>query len=149
MTKDQQFYDLCNKVKCTLRPSSIHGIGVFALRDLKAGERLYCNPDERPFLYSLTFKDLERFNTTHPEIKEMILARWPVLVNGGQFLSPNYDARLVSFINHSDTPNYQQTSDTALRDIKSGEEITENFRTMKNHELAYPWLASTKAKKVV
>ena len=42
MDIDQQIAELNNEEKCYIAPSLIQGIGVFALRDLKAGEKLYC-----------------------------------------------------------------------------------------------------------
>ena len=140
LSKEQQLNDLCNKVKCTLKPSPIHGIGVFALRDIQKGARMYCVPMEKPYLYTLNLNDLKQFDTVFPEIKELILARWPNVVNRQPFLSPNYDARLISFMNHSDTPNYDPKTDTALRDIKAGEEVTEDYRIVENYEQVFPWL---------
>ena len=53
--------------------------------------------------------------------------RWCLALKGEVFQSPNNDARLISFMNHSDTPNYDKVNDTALRDLKEGEEVTENY----------------------
>lgn len=149
VSEEQQYYELCNTVKCTLKPSKVHGIGVFTLRDIKKGERLWCRADVRPQWHTISFANLSKFfDKTHPEIKQLILDRWPAVVNGSQFLSPNYDARLVSFMNHSATPNYDPATDTALKDIKAGKEVFEDYRTMKNYEKVFDWLVDKPSSQV-
>lgn len=146
MTREEEAQELLNTVKVRLAPSPIHGIGVFAIRDIAKGEPLYCGLTTRPKWYRLGLSDLSKtFDRVYPEIKQLILDRWPQLINGAPFLSPNYDQRLTSFMNHSDTPNYDPTTDLALRAIAKGDEITEDYRVIPQYELAYPWLA----KKVV
>lgn len=142
MNKQDQYLELCGHVKCTLAPSSIHGIGVFAICDIQEGERLYVRwtEDLPAHWYTLTFSDLSKFDKVYPEIKQMILDRWPQVVNGGHFMSPNYDARLSSFVNHADDPNYDIVTDTALRAIKKGDEITEDYCRMTGYSKVYPWL---------
>lgn len=147
MNKLKDYMELCQTVKCTLRPSPIHGVGVFAMRDIKKGERLFCLPTTVPEWYGMSFKDLDIFDKTHPEIKELILGRWPAVANGSKFLSPNYDARMISFMNHSDIPNYDIATDSAARDIKVGEEVTEDYRTMPNYQKMFPFLDAQEASK--
>ena len=131
--------ELSSTVKCKLAPSNIHGIGVFAIRDIKKGEKLYVQPAlwTRPAWFTLTLAALKEIP---PEVREIIMGRWPQVVNGRYFMSPNFDQRLLAFMNHSDIPNYDEKDDTALRDIKAGEEIFENYKNMLNWEKAFPWL---------
>lgn len=124
-SEEAQKEHLNNTVKCTLAPSAVHGIGVFAIRDIRKGERLYCVP-EKPVRYQLKSLDGLR-----EEIRELIIQRWPRAVHQEPFLSPNNDARLVSFMNHSDEPNYDPKTDLALRDIAQGEEILEDYALYK------------------
>ena len=107
-------------VWCTIGQSKIHGIGVLALRDIKKGTRIYCTGESREYIT----EDLDKIL---PEIRKLIIQRYPIALDGHQFQSPNADANLISFMNHSDTPNYDNNNDTALRDIKAGEEITEDY----------------------
>jgi len=139
LTREQQFLDLCETVKCTLKPSSVHGVGVFALRDIKKYERCYVQPNRADWL-TLTYNDLKKFDDVHPEIKELILSRWPIIINGGQFMSPNFDARLIGFMNHSQDANYDIKTDCALQDIKSGEELFEDYRIMEKWFEVFPWI---------
>ena len=137
LTIDQQIEELNNEVKCHLKPSSIHGIGVFALRDIKKGEKCYCFPDQFRKWYAVPY---DRLKDLRPEVREVVLARWPGIINGSGFQSPNCDVWLISFMNHSDSPNYTVDIDTALRDIPKGAEVTEDYRTMRNAEKIYSFL---------
>ena len=113
---------LNDEVWCFLAPSSIHGVGVFALRDIPKGQRLYCQ-SVRQYLR------FDPIDNLLPEIQELIKARWPDYeVNG--YISPNDDARLISFMNHSATPNYDPKTDTALENIKKGEEVLETYSVL-------------------
>ncbi len=111
---------LNNSVYCRLAPSKIHGIGVFAIRDIPMGTYLTLARDFRiPSGY---------FHLILPEIQELILDRMVFRLSETLFWfqSPNKDANLVAFMNHSDDPN--SNGNYAIRDIKKGEEVTEDFR---------------------
>ena len=136
LSKDQQIIELNNEIRCTIKPSPVHGIGVFALRDIQGGERCYCTPNMIPKFYNIPFGSL---NKLFPEVKELVLQRWASVVNGSVFQSPNDDAGLLFFINHdSHNANYDVVSDTAIRDIDEGEELFEDYRAMTNWQLVYP-----------
>ena len=149
LSKKDQITELNDTVRCTLKPSPIAGIGVFALRNIRKGERCYCSPNMIPRFYNISFASL---NGLLPEIKELVLARWASVVNASIFCSPNDDQHLLMFINHSTDPNYDVVSDTSLRDIKKGEELLEDYTVMKNWQLAYPdlekWTSNEKNQKL-
>lgn len=65
----------------------------------------------------------------HPEIQNLVLDRLFISEGIDPFIfqSPNRDCIIQSFMNHSDEAN--SDGEFALRDIKAGEEVTENFRT--------------------
>lgn len=134
---EDEIKELNEQVKCKLAPSPIHGIGVFALRDIKKGEKLYCIPSPQPKPYSVPF---DRFSEILEPIREYLLSGWPAIMNGSKFLSSNDWVWMIAFMNHSDNPNYYSLLDCAARDIKKGEEITENYREMPNYEKIYPWI---------
>src|SRR3990167_9465744 len=127
LTKRLQIAQLNSEVRCTLRPSRIEGIGVFAIQYIRKGERCYCAPNLIPKFYNLTFTQLDDLV---PEVKELVLSRWPSVVNQSLFQNPNDDAKLLMFMNHSEEPNYDAVSDTALRDISKNRELTENYCVM-------------------
>ena len=137
LSKEQQILELNNEVRCTLAPSKIHGIGVFALRNIQKGERCYVRPEMIPRFYDIPFGSLSKL---FPEIKALVLDRWASVVNGSLFCSPNDDAHLLMFCNHSSEPNYDVVSDTALKDIPKNTELFEDYCAMDNAEKAHPWL---------
>lgn len=115
--------ELNDTVWCKLGVSKIHGIGVHAIRDIPKGTELHCKGDNN--LYEVPYKD---FHKIRQEVIDIILARHPRARNGEPFLSPNGDARMISFMNHGGKDsNYDPVTDRALRDIGKGEEVTEDY----------------------
>lgn len=141
LSKEKQVDELNTEVKCRLAPSPIHGVGVFAMRFIPKGERCYCTPRVTPHFYTLSQQDL---NKLFPEVRQLVLDRWPSIANGSIFQSPNDDAKLLCFINHSAMPNYDVARDIALRDISVGEEIVQDYRYMQNWDKVYSWLIAPK-----
>jgi len=47
---------------------------------------------------------------------------------------------MSAYLNHSDDPNYDAKNNVCLRDIKKGEEITENYRLIPSYTQVFPWL---------
>jgi SET domain-containing protein len=126
--------DLLNEiVKIQLQPSAIHGVGVFALRDIKKGETLYA--DTIPHQFDIP---LSKFKKLLPYIREIILGHFPLITQGSHFMYPV--TKMTAFLNHSDTPNYDAKKDVALRKIKAGEEVTEDYHLIPGWEQVYPWL---------
>ncbi len=116
---------LNNTVWCTIRRSPIHGVGVFAIRDIKKGQKLHLQGGTGKWLKT----DLSK---VIPEIRKLVHQRWPITKDGNPFLSPNDDALLISFINHSEDFNYDKFNDKAFNDIKKDEEITEHYGDYKD-----------------
>lgn len=141
MNQEQQIILLNSSVKCNIGPSPIHGLGVFALTDIQKGQKCYCKP---PFLDTGVAEWFHvpygSFKKLFPEVRELILNRFPAVINGSRFLSPNDMIWLLTYINHSDNPNYDVDTDTATRLIKAGEEIVQDYRRMDNYEKLYPFL---------
>lgn len=131
----RQIQELNTYVKTKIAPSPIDGVGVFAIHDIPEGQKLYV--DMVPRLYNLPYKE---FGNLFPTVKKYLLERWPQIVNGSAFGYP--DTRIQAFMNHSDTPNYDAEKDVTLRYIKSGEEITEDYRKIPGYEKIYSWLAN-------
>ena len=115
-----------------LAPSNIHGVGVFAIRDIPKDTLITDNSrhDRYPaYVYELKQHD---FKKLIKPIRDLILDRtmFSAAVYLMQFISPNSECYLQDFCNHSDTPNVD-TDFVSLRDIKEGEEILENYRDFK------------------
>lgn len=96
-----------------LRPSSIHGIGVFALRPFTKGETLELFAD-----------DDNSIRETVPEEFD----RYVVCSDAPEIMCPQQFNRMSVgwYVNCSDAPNCSSEDDVyiALRDIAQGEEIT-------------------------
>jgi hypothetical protein len=120
-------------VKIKLAPSEIHGIGVFAMRNMKKGETL--NADAIPHAFDVPYSE---FKKLRPEVAEQILSHWPLVTKGSHFLYPV--TKMTAFMNHSDKFNYDSKEDKLIRAVKKGEEITENYREIDGFEEVFPWL---------
>ncbi len=125
---------LNEEVKVKLAPSTIHGVGVMALRDLKRGEKLYA--DNLPVIYKTRYK---WFGFLESEVRQYLLEKWPEIINGSNFMYP--EIRIKAYLNHSEEPNYDPKSDRTLTDIKEGEEITMNYRQIEGYTQVYPFLS--------
>ena len=137
MSQQEQIIELNTITRCKLAPSKIHGIGVFAIRDIYKGQKCYLSPPTSPKFYHIPYGSI---NKLFPEVKELVLERWPSIVNGSYILCPNDMVFLITYLNHSDEPNYDKFTDTAIKDIKKGEEVTQDYRIMMNYKEIYPWL---------
>lgn len=127
-------------VWCRVGASAIHGVGVIAIRDIKKGTKLtdytvfdFIDRKEMPSF----FMDEKEFMKIRPEIRSLILDRMFFHEDynkiGFEFISPNHDQILQSFMNHSSDPN--SDGEYALRDIKAGEEVTEDFDAVVEHRM--------------
>lgn len=121
---------LIETVWCTLKPSPIHGTGVFALRDIPKGTKVIW---EYADVGVLTLS-LQEFKELPIEIQNEILAR-TIFIEGEplSFLDPNCVTNYRSYMNHSYTPNTDGIH--AIVEILKGEELTENYQTMGNWHL--------------
>lgn len=107
-----------------LKPSSIHGLGVFVVGRIKKGTAVYQHSSRLDLI--LTATDFIKLDT-----RDQIL----IMHYGGidkrlaRYRLPYDDLR---FLNHSEKPNlaYDEATDQiiALRDIVSGEELTQDYR---------------------
>lgn len=142
-TKLKEAVKLLNEiVKVKLAPSAIHGVGVFAIRDCKKGEKLYT--DAVPHVFDVPYS---MFNKLRPEIRDILLGNFPLIMDGSHFIYPT--TKMSAYLNHSDTPNYDAKEDKCLRNIKEGEEITEDYRLIPNWEKIFKWLVREKEESVV
>ncbi len=117
---------LNDTVFCKLAPSPLDGVGVFAIRDIPEGQELTDYNGGDLHYHTLTS---EEFGGLVPEVRDLIEERTIFMKDKPiTFVSPNCNQLFQFFMNHSDTPN--SNGRKALRDIKKGEEITENYKTL-------------------
>lgn len=126
-------------VDTIIRPSKIHGLGLFAVRAIAKGTLVwrYVEPVDRRIHGLCSATDAWR----------EFLAKYAYRPPGADYIELCGDASL--FMNHSDAPNcgawpksdyMSETPDCtyALRDIAADEELTEDYRTF--NILPMPWL---------
>lgn len=109
-----------------LRPSSIHGLGVFSVHFLAAGSIV--SVFRPPFDVEFTTAALLRLSDAERAFLQMYAYR--SRFTGSYFLTGDHDR----FMNHSDEPNVAMNPDgsfncAAARDIAAGEELTCDYRT--------------------
>jgi hypothetical protein len=123
---------------CRLQPSNIHGIGVFAIRDIPNGRN--------PFKTLPKYSDFGYVRITEGELAELPpklseLIRSLFIPSCGTRYVPNYGMNIIylnGYLNHSAKPN-MRTRDGydffTLRRILVGEELTVDYRTFGAEEL--------------
>jgi SET domain-containing protein len=117
---------------CRLAPSPIHGVGVFAVRDIPKG----VNPFGIGIRYpcsgiEITPAELKR---APPGVRHLLASLF-LPDDDGVFRVPVLGANLVdigAYLNHSDRPN-MRTADghrfVTKRRIRAGDELTVDYRT--------------------
>ena len=130
--------NLNSVVNTYLAPSTIDGVGVFALRDIKKGERMYQNVI--PSLHDLPYS---KWRKLHEHVRKTLIEFFPYKIFDGKERAQTFwypVNSMQAYMNHSDTPNYDCMKDIALKNIKKGEEITENYREIADSEKIFPFL---------
>jgi len=124
---------------CRLRPSSIHGIGVYAIRDIPKGKN--------PFQTLPTYGGRRGYvRITDEELDALPaglsrLLRALFVPTDGKMHIPTTGTNIVclaAYVNHSTTPNLHTTDGfnfRARRRIREGEELTADYRTYGAEEL--------------
>src|SRR3990167_1436081 len=123
-----------------IAPSKIHGVGVFAIRDLEAGRKL--NLDAVPQVYKISPGNLSKL---FPEVRQLLVERWPRVFVDSVVAYP--DARYQAYVNHAEDYNYDCLTDRLIKDVKEGEEILESYYHIPGWEQAHPWLKENKDSK--
>lgn len=107
-----------------LKPSNIHGIGVFAIRDIPKDTEItdfHAPTTQEPFWISKG-----GLAALHPAVRKLVLDQ-SLSFDAGKIyvVSPNAVVILRSFMNHSRNSNTNGVK--ALRLIKRGQELTEDY----------------------
>jgi|SRR6266852_1439132 len=110
-----------------LKPSKIHGVGVFAIRDIPKGTAVFAEDDD-----DIVWVDKAVTDDLPEELKTLYDDF--CIIKGDKYGCPeNFDKLTIAwYLNNSDEPNVAADKDYrfyALRDIKAGEELTASYRT--------------------
>lgn len=124
MTKEELLNELANNTWVMIKPSGIHGIGVFAVTDIPQG----CNK-----MFSTEMGEWTTVPKTEidelPQHAQDIVENYCLYDEANYFLpAQGFKAIDLSlFLNHADIPNIISVNDgayfEAIRDIKRGEEL--------------------------
>jgi SET domain-containing protein len=115
--------------------SRVHGVGVIAIRHIPAGTLVFRGESER--LTWVSTAVVRRLPAAIRSLYEDFGMAW-----GDQLgVPPNLNRLSVGwYVNHSDTPNLAAGEDgrfRTLRRIRKGEELTADYRTFVDKELAF------------
>jgi SET domain-containing protein len=128
MTKEQLLQELSANTWCMLKPSPLHGIGVFAIRDIPKG----CNTLFSTDLGNWIPVPKTEVEALPPHSRELVENY--CLYDDTNYFIADYGFKvmdLVNFLNHGDTPNIASQNEgesfVALRDIACGEELLVDY----------------------
>jgi SET domain-containing protein len=125
--------DLEQNIYCRIKPSSVAGVGVFAIRDIPKGTNPFKMFKEGDFVEADAKEIFDNLNIPQT-VKELIndmyvVEEEKIYLNSFGLNSIN----ISSLLNHSNNPNMETTDGAenfiALRDIKTGEELFVNYYT--------------------
>ena len=138
MTKAQLLHELGQDTRIALRPSPIHGIGVFAICDIPKGCNTLFSRGTGDWI-RLSFADVEQLPPHSRNLVETYC-----LYDETHYFVPDYGFKVMDlalYLNHSDEPNIVSLNEgeyfEALRDIRAGEELLVNYGTIAEGLEAY------------
>jgi SET domain-containing protein len=131
MTPEQLLHELKHDTYVMLRSSPVHGIGVFAIKDIFKGCRTIFSKEVGEWI-KLSISDVEQL----PDYSRNHIETY-CLYDDENYFVPDYGFKLMDlalYLNHSHKPNIISINDgeqfEALRDIKEGEELLVNYESI-------------------
>lgn len=131
MTKEELLRELSQETYATLKPSAIHGIGVFAICDIPKGCRSIFSRGVGEWI-KVSISDIEKL----PEHSRLLVETY-CLYDKDHYYIPDYGFKvmdIINYLNHSPTPNIISVNDgeefEALIDIPSGTELLLDYRNI-------------------
>lgn len=128
MTREELLKELSDETFITLKPSPVHGIGVFALRDIPKGCKTLFSRNVGEWI-RVPITDIDQLPDQTRNMVETYC-----LYDETHYYLPDYGFKvmdLVNYLNHSSTPNVISVNDgeyfESLREIKEGEELLVNY----------------------
>ena len=122
--KKRLLHQLQHQTFVMIKPSGIHGIGVFAITDIVKGQRNIFSDDKSKWL------KVSREEVSRLPVHSKTLVENFCLYDDENYFIPEYGFKmidLVIYLNHSDMPNIISINDgedfEALRNIGNGEEL--------------------------
>jgi SET domain-containing protein len=124
MTKQALLKELAQETYAVLKPSPLHGIGVFAVRDIPKGCKNIFSKETGEWIL-LGMKEVEQL----PEHSKNFIETYYLYDNDHYFI-PAHGCKVMdmaNYLNHSNTPNLVSVEDglyfETTRNITEGEEL--------------------------
>jgi len=131
MNKEALLKELANTTYVKIKPSPLHGIGVFAIRDIPKGTSNIFSKGVGDWIKV----SKEEVDALPQHSKDLIENH--CLFDEDFYFIPDYGFKLVDlviYLNHSETPNVISLNDgeefEAIRDIAIGEELLVDYGTI-------------------
>ncbi|HMR92213.1 MAG TPA: SET domain-containing protein [Chitinophagaceae bacterium] len=135
MTKEELLQELRHETWVALKPSPVHGIGVFAIRPIPKGCTTIFSRPSGDWI-KLPIREAEQLPAHSRELIETYC-----LYDETDYYVPAYGFKLmdmVNYINHSPSPNICSVNDgeyfEALTDIPAGAELFADYGTLADVE---------------
>lgn len=135
MTAQEILEELRNQTYATLKPSPIHGIGVFAVRDIPKGCRQIFSKGHGNWI-KLPIAEVERL----PDHSRNLVETYCVFDEENYFI-PDYGFKvmdMINYLNHSSNPNIVSLNNgedfEAITDIPAGAELLINYNEIADAE---------------
>jgi hypothetical protein len=124
-----EYIQKCVSVK--ISPSNIHGVGIFAIRDIEPEEKLFVNWEGESGLYYLTESEVNTFDIN---VKSHLYDMFEYIKKDGQWLFMVYlnkdchwifktPLHWVNSCMQNEFPNFDKEHMVATKRILSGEEL--------------------------
>ena len=133
--KDKLLQQLHQHTFAILKPSPLHGIGVFAITAIQKGERKIFSDHESEWI-EVSKEEVDAL----PQHARSLVENH-CLFNETHYYIPEYGFKifdLAVYLNHSDQPNLISVNDgeffEAIRDIEAGEELLIDYGTIVDSE---------------
>jgi SET domain-containing protein len=124
MNKEALIKELSSNFFVMIRPSPVQGVGVFAIADIRKGQRNLFSNDKSEWIKIPKTEIAEL-----PEHSKAVVENY-CLYDEDHYYVPEYGFKIVDlviFLNHSDDPNIISINEgedfEAIRDIKAGTEL--------------------------
>ena len=131
MNKEALLNELANTTYVMIKPSPLHGIGVFAIRDIPKGTSNIFSKGVGDWIKV----SKEEVDALPQHSKDLVENH--CLFDEDHYFIPDYGFKLVDlviYLNHSETPNVISLNDgeefEAIRDIAIGEELLVDYGTI-------------------
>jgi SET domain-containing protein len=135
MNKEALLKELANSTYVMIKPSPLHGIGVFAIRDIPKGTQNIFSKGVGDWI-KVSKEEVEALPQHSKDLIEN-----HCLFDEDHYFIPDYGFKLVDlviYLNHSETPNVISLNDgeefEAIRDIAIGEELLVDYGTIVESE---------------